>query len=270
MAMRQPNNTDRQKEDESVELFKKLPECVRRTILWSCGNDFRTKLLLLSELDPTNVDYLILKCVLFEWLTFAKDDADKKNKIHAIVAGSYPAYLGNAVKSYNDIDVFVVVTDDDLQHLEYLWEYFLKPEGWNQNSPYYTFSKDILSVKNFGKIQIIVKYHPHKCLCDFHIDAEFFKDFHHCTRWRLSVFQKYFLPRYMHLQEKKNIICKETAITLQCERKLQRDEFTNRFRTILIPKKYPNKHLTNVTDFGPPSLTQQSLYAILKANCEND
>ena len=52
---------------------------------------------------------------------------------------------------------------------------------------------DVISVKNFGKVQLILKHHYFACLCDFHLNASYFRDFHHCTRWRLDVFKDFFL-----------------------------------------------------------------------------
>ena len=114
---------------------------------------------------------------------------------------------------------------------------------------------DVISVKNFGKIQLIIKHHFFECLCDFHLNASFFCDFHHCTRWRLDVFKKFFLVRYMPLECgcDRDIICLKTAITLK--------RTWNRSN---IFKVYPNKHINNVLDFGPPKLSQQALHAILK------
>ncbi len=67
----------------------------------------------------------------------------------------------------------------------------------------------------------------------------------------------------MHLQQGK-IICKETAITPVYEKKVMRNPFTGTFHAATILKNYPSKQLTNVKDFGPPSLCQQSLHILLR------
>ena len=121
---------------------------------------------------------------------------------------------------------------------------------------------DVIAVKDFGKVQLILKHHFHKCLCDFHLNTSFFGDFHHCTRWRLDVFDKFFLVRYMPLQAglDRDVICLETSITPR-----MRAARGHHSRKRKNPSRlYPNKHMDNVVNFGPPKLSQQALYAILK------
>ena len=119
----------------------------------------------------------------------------------------------------------------------------------------------VMSVKNFGKVQLIIKrQHPSKCLCDYHLNVGFFGDFHHCTRWRLDVFENFFLPRYMSLSGIwGDVIALETAITPRMlpARGHSRKRKNN-------SRLYPNKHIDNVVDFAPPRLSQQALHVILK------
>ena len=109
------------------------------------------------------------------------------------------------------------------------------------------------------------RYYSCECECDYHVDNTFFRDFHHCTRWKLDVFENFVVPRYIHLEEGGGgIICKETSLTARYEKMV----ILNRegvFEAFKHPKKYPIKHLKNVIDFGPPTLKQQSLHRLLRS-----
>ena len=90
------------------------------------------------------------------------------------MAGSYPAYLGKTVKKYGDVDVFVILTDRNLKYLPALWNLLSTVgEPSDTRGLYYTNIDNILSVSNFGSVQIIVKYHATGCLCDFHLNTEY-------------------------------------------------------------------------------------------------
>ena len=143
-------------------------------------------------------------------------------RLHAIVAGSYPAFLGRAVKEHNDVDVFIIAgrTGDRNLVQNLLWLLH-----WSDKSPQYPANEDIprygghiISVRNLGKIQLIIKHYDEHdaCLCDFHLHSSFFEGFHHCTRWRLDVFEKFFLVRYMPLERgpDRDVICRKTAIRI--------------------------------------------------------
>ena len=65
----------------------------------------------------------------------------------------------------------------------------------------------------------------------------------------------------MHLEDRGNI-CKETALTLQYIRLVCRT-VEGHFVSKILPKRYPNKHIKNVRDFGPPTLEQQALHHYL-------
>ena len=73
---------------------------------------FESKLLFESKLSTESDEYAVLKKILFQHLTF--EERRVEGKLHAIVAGSYPTYLGRAVKKYDDVDVFVIANDVDL------------------------------------------------------------------------------------------------------------------------------------------------------------
>ena len=134
---------------------------------------------------------------------------------------------------------------------------------------YQTSFRDILAVVNFGDVQLIFRYYNCECECDYHVDKNFFKDFHHCTRWKLDVFKDCKVPRYIHLEEEDGtaaagkIICRETSLTLQYN-KIVILNWEGIFESKTYAKKYPNKHANNVVDFGPPKLKQQALHYILR------
>ena len=238
-----------------------LPAHVRKMICFPCQS-FESKLLFESGLSTESDEYAVLKEILFQHLTF--DERKVEGKLYAIVAGSYPTYLGGAVKTYNDVDVFVIANEVDLvRNLLRL----IHPETHPlQRYPYHIFYVDpkihwdaygmVITVQNFGRVQLILKPHFYTCLCDFHLDTCYFRDFHHCTRWRLVVFKDCFLAKYMRLEHRRRgdqnaYICAQTRI------------FRSRDANI---KAYPYKHINNVLDEGPPKLSQQALHVILKNN----
>ena len=98
----------------------------------------------------------------------------------------------------------------------------------------------------------------------------FFNDFHNCTRWKIDVFKDFYVCRYMHSEKRndRSIVCKETSLTLQYSELVMRTSLGN-FVAVKIPKKYPNKHVDNVSYWGPPSLKQQALHHYLLRKMEN-
>ena len=245
------------------ETLDALPANVRKLLCIPCQS-FESKLLLESKLSPESDEYAVLKKVLFQHLTFVERRVE--GKLHAIVAGSYPTYLGRAVKKYGDVDVFIIANDVDLvRNLlrllhpgTHLWRYPAHiTNDEKDNNRHWEAYGDVISVKTFGKVQLIFQHHYVACLCDFHLNASYFRDFHHCTRWRLDVFENFFLVRYMPLERKRRdpdiIICAGTAIF-----------FKNTWTRGDIFKTYPYKHMNNVSDFGPPKLSQQALHVVLK------
>ena len=102
-------------------------------------------------------------------------------KINAVVAGSYPAFLGNVVKKFGDIDVFVIVTDSDLGSYKLLSNRLRGINLADVHQPvlidYEKFYDKILSVSKMGKIQLVLVYYPCGCFCDHHINNVFFQGF---------------------------------------------------------------------------------------------
>ena len=107
-----------------------------------------------------------------EYLKYEKEpipeSVNGNGKFLAIVAGSYAAYLGKVVKRYDDIDVFVLVTNPTISHLAPLWN-LVTSDGpdwvhWLNNNNVDAHCthiyKDILWVRNFGKIQLTGRYYP--------------------------------------------------------------------------------------------------------------
>ena len=236
-----------------------LPAQVKKIVCFPCKS-FESKILFESKLTSESDDYAILKKVLFERLNFdGRRSSVDEGKLYAIVAGSYPAFLGGAVKKHDDVDVFIIANDQDLliDLLRVLQLYPMLP-GQRLDTGGMDSYGDCVAVKNLGKVQLIIKEHYFACLCDFHLNARFFRDFHHCTRWRLHVFDKnYFLVTYMHLERDRDIICRKTAIGPPSRYK---------WSSCKKPphKRYPYKHTNNVTNLGPPKLSQQALHVILK------
>ena len=234
-----------------------LPANVRKMICFPCQS-FESKLLFESKLSTESDEYAVLKKILFQHLTF--EERSVEGKLHAIVAGSYPTYLGRAVKKYDDVDVFIIANDVDLvrnllrllhPEAQPLLRYPAHIVNGDPNRHWDAYG-DVITVQNFGQVQLILKHHFFACLCDFHLNTSYFRDFHHCTRWRLDVFKDFFLVRYMPLEHKRHdqdIICAQTRIFWTGG-----DQF----------KAYPYKHINNVLDSGPPKLSQQALHVILK------
>ena len=139
----------------------------------------------------------------------------------------------------------------------------------------------LISVRNLGNVQLILKHYDDEekhdaCLCDFHLHSCFFDDFHHCTRWRLDVFETYFLVRYMSLERDRpnrseKVMCRKTSIRIddvEKRKRRRRDELNKKHEEEdddVFSRRYPYKHKNNVLDFGPPKLAQQALHVILKS-----
>ena len=243
------------------ETVDSLPTQAKKIMCFPCES-FEEKLLFESKLVPESEEYLLLKDILYQRLTFDRRRVEKK--LHAVVAGSYAAFLGRAVKQHGDVDVFIVAHDVDLVRdlLRLVRPSCMELDLYREVNEQIASYGDVIAVKDFGKVQLILKHHFHECLCDFHLNASFFGDFHHCTRWRLDVFDKFFLVRYMSLQagRDRDIMCLETSITPR----MRPARGHSRKRKNPSKPLYPNKHVDNVVNFGPPRLSQQALHAILK------
>ncbi len=251
-------------------------------IAFPCA-DFRTRLLSLSKLNEASSLYAVLRKVMSRFLQFEKRTSPpprwrrysprlgggSNEKLQSVVAGSYPAYLGKALKRHADVDVFVLVKDSDMKTFNNLWKVMREDDGigFDIEYGYQRVFKDILAIVNFGKVQLVFRYYSCECECDYHVDNTFFREFHHCTRWKLDVFENFVVPRYIHLEggDYGGIICRETSLSTLYEKIV----ILNRegvFETFKHPKKYPIKHLKNVIDFGPPTLKQQSLHRVLRSS----
>ena len=185
--------------------------------------------------------------------------------MYAVVAGSYPATLAKAVKKYQDIDVFVLVTKQNLRILNKIWHMLVPQQSLGYDR---VFANDILTVKNFGKLQIIVRWVGDGCLCDYHIDRSVFKKFHHVTRWKLDVFEGFYVARYIYADA--GIVAKRTTINPKIKPIVMQDDLTQSI-CLKQPLKtpYPQKHLKNILNYGPPSLVEQSLHAYLEKSCNS-
>ena len=268
-----------QSEDEcdhqrcKMALLDLMPPRLQNALFSKCF-DFKTNLLVKSGLKHHTLEYRELSRV-FRRLTFARDvyqyDSAKEKTMLAFVAGSFPASLAKAVKTYNDIDVFVPVTSKNLNVLEKIWPVFsgYRATRSGRSGVYDQHFSNILSVKNFGKIQIILKYHNEGCLCDFHIDTFFFMSFHHVTRWKLEVYREFYIVRYIYKNDE--IVAKKTSIPPPPTIKgvVVRRCSTGRFK-IKYNKgtPYPQKHSNNVLDYGPPRLADQALRVYMRGMCK--
>ena len=111
--------------------------------------------------------------------------------------------MGKAVKQYDDVDVFVLVSDSSMTLFTHLWNVLQGENSVNLHVISDAYDRlvfnDILTVVNFGKVQLVFRYYPGVCGCDYHVNKTVFENFHHCTRWKLDVFDNCIMPRcYFH------------------------------------------------------------------------
>ena len=185
------------------------------------------------------------------------------------------------------VDVFVVVTEASLPVLNSMWMLFGEIDEHGIVSEYRgaSWSRDsIVAVKTCGRIQFVLKYFGEEpCLCDHHINKVFFRDFHHAARWKLEVYNSFYLVRYIYADEKTVASC--TAIDARhvnthLIRSLtmtpvvggEGGEVRSRIEYAISRNGeekpgYPQKHLKNVLDWRPPCLREQALRAYLDAPC---
>ena len=213
---------------------------------FSYTQNFKRYLLESSGLNNENES---LVTVLNE-LTFNQENTG----LFSVVAGSFAAFKANAVKRYRDIDVFVLIRKHNLEQLDRIWHLFSNNATLQYDR---LFKDDILAVKQFGIIQIILKYYPKNCLCSWHVDTYFFASFHHVTRWKLDLCNGFFLPRYIYFNS--SIIAKATVIDRSYPAFKESIVLVlGKFRVVQT-LLYPQKHLNNQIEFGPPSLLEQSI-----------
>ena len=238
---------------------------------------FEERLLDLSSLPIDGNLYAQLKWLLTTRLTFSKNDylynRAASAKALAIVAGSYPAHLAKVLASYRDVDVFVLVTKRELPFLSKVWRWL----KFDSSSNYGRWNEDsIVCVKEYGKVQFIFKYIGEEpCVCDEHVDRNVFDGFHHCTRWRIDVFDNFFLTRYIYAGRKneygENIVADKTSLDASVRKtKLVGQMFDRNAACFRIEERdriYPQKHCGNILDIGPPNLVEQSLREYLEHCC---
>ena len=73
-----------------------------------------------------------------------------------VVAGSYVAYLAREVKEYRDVDVFIVVTRENLEIFQTCYETYLGADPLWDEYDQRCGSGKILKVMEFGKVQLII------------------------------------------------------------------------------------------------------------------
>ena len=194
---------------------------------------------------------------LFDLLSFYRNDAThskEKEKMLAIVAGSYAAFLANAVHRHKDVDVFVLWNPPVHGFQWFPLLRILDPNYAFMNDGY--LYEDAFRIANIGRLQIIVMKYENPCRCVFHVDKLFFEDWHHVTRYELLVFQTInkhglkkdvYTPKYIPYNEDDGIITE-----------------TIRIPKALDEKKYPGKHRNNMVNLHPPSLRIQALLKVIK------
>ena len=211
----------------------------------------------LIGLSCINTEKLALLKELFTYISF-KENATSRGKYQAIVAGSYPAFLGKAVKKFKDIDIFILWNVNGCINMRFSTLLHMLGDGCNikEQKLIYSSLNGICTIVNIGKLQMIVKKYDHYCYCMYHIDSIFFRDFHHVTRWKLITFSSndiksemkkdVILPKYIPFNEHMCVITEN--ITIECNSE----------------KSYPSKHLDNRLDLFPPKLFQQALHVLVK------
>ena len=93
----------------------------------------------------------------------------------------------NAVKDFNDIDVFIPVdVEREPELFTSIAETLMSIQIINDKTQQrlYTYTRDIIQVTTVGRLQLILKFYA-SCPCHFHLDRFFFSTFHHATRYRL-------------------------------------------------------------------------------------
>ena len=204
--------------------LKSLPKNKVITI----GKDIREYLLSLSGLSSVESrEYAIAKDILSH-ITFISQegkipppDRDEDNKVPAIIAGSYPTYLANKVKAYNDIDIFIGVVKL-FRNRHYLLFNLI---GHNREYTYRGVD-GVWGVANFGRLQFILKDFSRRCFdgnvckCENAFNKYLFSQFEHCTRYRLffykdesSIYKA--IVKYIPQDADRRVLAKRTCITVR-------------------------------------------------------
>ena len=170
------------------------------------------------------------------------------------------------MKRNKDVDLFIVADPkrsydmfDKLMHFMHHLNIYMdkKHEAyWRYNS---TNSKNLIKVLTIGRLQLIFIYFA-SCRCNFHLDRNFFYNFHHVTRYRFYVYHKklanglyqdVWFPVYIPFAKELRIITK----TVQIDDIIENDD----------REKYPQKHTNNITEAAPPTLQQQCLNRLMES-----
>ena len=202
---------------------KKL-EMIPKNQIIACGKDIREYILSLSELNKTCKEYKIVQEIL-KHVTFLSQAGkfppeEDGEKAAAIIAGSYPAYLAGKVKSYNDIDIFIAITPQEYLHghRNIMW---IVRDYLNRRRLYKGVN-GIYAVANFGRLQFILKEfkvscNGNTCDCEYAFNKYFFKEFEHCTRYRLFFYlyestRFKAITKYIPKDEDRQILAERTCI----------------------------------------------------------
>ena len=203
---------------------KKL-EMIPKNQIIACGKDIREYILSLSELNKTCKEYKIVQEIL-KHVTFLSQAGkfppeEDEEKAAAIIAGSYPAYLAGKVKSYNDIDIFILITPQEyLQGHRNIMR--IVRDYLNRRRRLYKGVNGIYAIVNFGRLQFILKEFKvscsgNTCDCEYAFNKYFFKEFKHCTRYRLFFYlyestRFKAIIKYIPKDEDRQILAKRTCI----------------------------------------------------------
>ena len=172
------------------------------------------------------------------------------NRAYAICTGSFASFVEKKVKTFNDIDIFILVNPLKSPGLyQKILQTLIVLNKSKITHPYLRTSKRIMYVCNVGKLQFIL-INWFNCICHFHIDRLFFTGFHFITRYRLLVIRgknkDILIPKYIPSRKEEGIIAEYIPIPEHFDK-----------------KKYPGKHIENVKNLEPPSLYQQCFDKLL-------
>ena len=139
---------------------------------------------------------------------------------------------------------------------------------WKKNERHTKYG-DVTMIRllaNIGRLQFIMKQMEgdDSCLCNYHLDTVFFRSFEHCTKWRLEIFDSFYIARYMK-SEDNGIVCLRTALVDSKNDNKRRRGLMSKEDSERAKLFYPLKHHDNIKNTHPPSLFQQSLHTVLKS-----
>ena len=212
-----------------------------------------------SNYSRSEVVNILRGCIkfIFENITFVKAGGRERDKVFAVVAGSFPTYLAGCIEKYNDIDIFLAINPSDPQTREVAnlvvkivskMAHFAH-RGWPVE---YKKDSNIYTIATVGKLQFIVKDYNG---CYKHINDIFFNEFHHVTRWKLKVRRCGVTGEHIictrYIPYSKETLAERSSINNNEE------EYTHLVWD--VGARYPIKHFKTQTEKGrtPPTLVQQ-------------